>query len=259
MFQHLFVSPHFDDAVGSCGGLIARLLYAGQTARILTVFGGLEREPFSMPARVLHDEWGLDRPVHDRRAEDTSACAVLGCAGSFLEFPDAIYRVGAGGQHLYPTFESLRGSIAPEDDHLAAQVAAEVAGGADESTIVYCALAVGAHVDHTVVRDCGGILMTLGVTVVFYRDFYYDRESDAAACSLTFRRVDVTLTHGEVAKKIAAFSEYRSQISDLFGSQEGMAAYFGGTGGTESILLPQTTSQTNFAMLRRVLDSETPL
>src|SRR5205807_889949 len=102
-------------------------------------FGGIEREPFSVPAKILHDEWKLERPVRSRRLEDTSACLVLGCESSFCEFPDAIYRQDTEGRHLYPTFESLRGPIAPEDSMLAEQLAAQVKGYlSDKSTVVYC-------------------------------------------------------------------------------------------------------------------------
>lgn len=240
MQEHLFVSPHFDDAVGSCGGTIARLVGAGHTVRILTVFGGLEREPFSLPAKILHDEWKLQRPVMYRRMEDAAAGRLLGCRTSFLHFSDAIYRQGGDGQHLYPTFESLRGPLAREDDQVANRIAAAILERLPSGhTVIYCPLAIGAHVDHVLVRDSGRALLEQHSSVVFYRDFYYDLESTADPGDLIPSRVDVALTPLEIEQKRDAFSSYSSQISDLFGSQADMTSYFQGIGSVESIFLAE--------------------
>lgn len=250
MLQHLFLSPHFDDAVGSCGGTIARLVGIGQAVRILTAFGGIEREPFSLPARVLHAEWKLEQPVTHRRLEDASACRILGCESSFFDFPDAIYRQDAGGRHLYPSFESLRESLAPEDSALPERLAARVQSYfSDQNAVVYCPLAIGTHVDHVLVRECGRIIQAHGSTVVFYRDFYYDRHSNGDAEGSEMMRVDVTLTHDEGRYKLAAFSEYRSQISDLFDTPAAMTSYFADIGSNESLFLSQSPDGERPAML----------
>lgn len=254
MLRHLFLSPHFDDAVGSCGGTIARLISKGHSVRILTVFGGVEREPFSMPATVLHAEWKLDQPVSHRRLEDASACRVLGCENSFLDFLDALYRQGADGRHLYPTFESLRGSPASEDSALPERLAERVSTYlSDKNTVVYCPLALGAHVDHVLVRDCGQILMMRDSIVVFYQDFYYDGLSTTGVEDPTFNHLSVTLTHDELGKKIAAFSEYKSQISELFDSQAGMTSYFENIGKIESMFLLKQTSHASLVILRKMV------
>lgn len=238
MIQHLFLSPHFDDAIGSCGGTISRLVDGGSAVRILTVFGGDEREPFSVPAQVLHDEWKLDRPIASRRLEDASACRILGCENAFLDFTDAIYRQDAGGRHLYPTFDSLRGSIAPEDGALAGRIAAEVSLQlSGKPTFVYCPLAIGGHVDHVVVRNCGRLLGTEGATVLSYRDFYYDREAAADAGVSPMNCMVVSLTPAEISRKVDAFSEYKSQISDLFATRVAMEVYFATTGKTEALFV----------------------
>jgi LmbE family N-acetylglucosaminyl deacetylase len=218
------------------------------------MFGGVEREPFSLPAKVLHEEWKLERPVSYRRLEDAAACLVLGCESSFCEFPDAIYRQDADGRHLYPTFESLRGSIAPEDSVLAEQLAAQVKCYlSDRNTVVYCPLAIGGHIDHVVVRDCGTILKTHESTVVFYRDFYYDQQWIGETEDVTMTCVNVTLTRDEIGKKLAAVSEYKSQISDLFGTQASMTSYFAETGKRESFFLPQQADPVLLARLRSAL------
>ncbi len=44
---HLFIAPHFDDVALSCGGEVARLVAAGETVSIVTVFAGVP--PAAMP------------------------------------------------------------------------------------------------------------------------------------------------------------------------------------------------------------------
>ncbi|MHA1217998.1 MAG: hypothetical protein ACTSO5_04845 [Candidatus Heimdallarchaeaceae archaeon] len=36
--QHIFLSPHLDDAVASCGGTIAKLVYEREDVLVLTVY-----------------------------------------------------------------------------------------------------------------------------------------------------------------------------------------------------------------------------
>jgi LmbE family N-acetylglucosaminyl deacetylase len=260
MIQHLFLSPHFDDAIGSCGGTIWRLVSLGHPVRILTAFGGVECEPFSMPARILHSEWKLERPVSCRRLEDASACGILGCESSFFEFPDAIYRQDAEGQHLYPTFESLRGSIVHEDRALAERLASQVRGYlSGDNTVIYCPMAIGGHVDHILTRDCGQILEAYNSSVVYYRDFYYDQTWGGNVEDTALKHINVTLTRQELGKKVAAFSEYKSQISEVFGSQAGMASYFEKTGCNESMFLQQQTTRAHLAALWSVLKREAVL
>jgi len=233
--QHIFVSPHFDDAVGSCGGTIHRLVTAGHGVRVLTVFGGAESPTLSQPAQVLHKEWRLQRPVSFRKAEDASACEVLGCEHAVLEIPDAIYRIDRAGQHLYPTFKSLRGSIAPGDRRLVRQLADDLIpmlSGKD--TVVYCPMAIGEHVDHLIVRDCGRLLSATALTVIYYRDFFYDRNRRRPVYDAGLDRNDATLSAVELDMKVRAFLKYQSQIPSLFGTKAAARSYFKKIGRTES-------------------------
>ena len=39
-YPHVYLSPHLDDAVLSCGGLIHRQVVAGQRPLVVTIFAG---------------------------------------------------------------------------------------------------------------------------------------------------------------------------------------------------------------------------
>ena len=82
------ISPHLDDAVFSCGGLIA----AARAARVVTVFAGVP--PADMPAPDWDQAAGFARAeqaVLSRRREDNHALTMLGAHAVWLEFWDSQY------------------------------------------------------------------------------------------------------------------------------------------------------------------------
>ncbi|WP_454710164.1 PIG-L deacetylase family protein [Cupriavidus nantongensis] len=82
------ISPHLDDAVFSCGGLIA----AARAARVVTVFAGVP--PASMPAPDWDQAAGFasaEQAVLSRRREDNHALTMLGAHAVWLEFWDSQY------------------------------------------------------------------------------------------------------------------------------------------------------------------------
>src|SRR3972149_1310758 len=104
MALRVYLSPHLDDAVFSCGGLIARQSSGGDDVQVVTIFAGDppvgELPPF---AYELHRRWGGEgSPMGLRRAEDHVACGRLGASVVHLPIPDAIYRRSAQGEALYP-------------------------------------------------------------------------------------------------------------------------------------------------------------
>ena len=79
----IYLSPHLDDAVFSCGGRIALQVRAGRRVWVVTVCAGSPGGPLSDYAQVLHTYWGLaetDAPAA-RREEDRAALARLGAVG----------------------------------------------------------------------------------------------------------------------------------------------------------------------------------
>ena len=83
------ISPHFDDAVLSCGRLLAEVA----PATVVTVTGGDRRDGYDEV--TWWDALGGFQPGDDvvatRRAEDVAALAVLGCTSTYLDFTDHQY------------------------------------------------------------------------------------------------------------------------------------------------------------------------
>lgn len=154
MPHSIFLSPHLDDAIYSCGGLIAAQIRQGASVTVATLFAGDPGQgPLSDFALELHERWGLrGRSTEVRRQEDLVACSILGAAVIHIELPEAIYRRGDVGDPLYPDEASLFGEPSPVDEELVldlAQVMREIITGRSRP---YVPLAVGSHVDHILVR-----------------------------------------------------------------------------------------------------------
>jgi hypothetical protein len=117
-----------------------------------------------------------------------------------------------------------------------------------------CPLAIGGHVDHVLAKHCGGLLEADNVCVLYYRDFLYDRAWGGDFDHLALEHFSVSLSRQELDRKIIAFSEYKSQIPELFGTHAEMHAYFEGNGKSESIFLPRGRHSAQTQSLRTALE-----
>ena len=124
--QHIFLSPHYDDAALSCGGLIAQLSAAGEPAVVATLFGGKpDYDQLSPFARMIHGRpLASEDPIDQRRAEERHALALLGAESRQGDYLDCIYRQDATQTRwLYASEAALFGPVDPADDALVDELA----------------------------------------------------------------------------------------------------------------------------------------
>jgi LmbE family N-acetylglucosaminyl deacetylase len=150
----IYLSPHLDDAVLSCGGLIFEQTRQGFQAEIWTIFAGdAPVGPLSPLALRCHVDWGIPDP-HDlvaaRRDEDQAAAAIVGAEIVHFSLPDCIYRRSAEGESLYP--EEVFVPLHPFDLGLDADIAEVLAAELNPQDILVAPLAIGEHVDHRLTR-----------------------------------------------------------------------------------------------------------
>jgi LmbE family N-acetylglucosaminyl deacetylase len=227
----VYLSPHLDDAVLSCGGSIRRQTQAGRGVLVLTIFAGSPSRPDISPlAAQLHVRWGgLANPIAVRRQEDDEASGLL-CANCWhLKYLDAIYRHD-GDSFLYERDEDLFGSLHRSDLELARHVAdsiLEICSG--QQPEVFAPLGVGNHVDHQLVREAVLPLRGRFPKVVFYEEYPYAETPGALTqaleeiCVDTWRSQIVGFGEECLTAKIDAIATYASQIHILFDSIEMMA------------------------------------
>ncbi len=223
--QHVYLSPHLDDAVFSCGGLIARQTVAGESVTVLTVCAGNpppgELSPF---AQQLHARWNADRaPIEVRRSEDLAACERL-CVGIIhLEIPDAIYRKALQGTPLYPDVASIFGALHEFETDLVDQLTGKLARHVPAGAVLYCPLGFGGHVDHRLTRRAAeGLKRALR----YYADMPYAARGESIPDALGLpqgeKRV-FKLEPGDIDAWVAASALYRSQISTFWADDNALS------------------------------------
>ncbi|NWG17464.1 MAG: PIG-L family deacetylase [Chloroflexi bacterium] len=231
--MHLFLSPHFDDAVLSCGSLIRQLVENNEAVAVRTVMGrkiGSMSIPTTPIIERLHARWGIAADA--RIEEDEQAVKSLGADPQRMTvWPDCIYRTSRQGAPLYPTEESLFGEIHPEDE--AARLIPTIVLPAQEVIhVLYAPLGVGQHVDHLIVRDWALELkkQNPALAVKFYEEYPYSETGSAVDRALEYYKEreirlemeTVTLNEAQVEAKIQAIAHYRSQISTFWENDEAM-------------------------------------
>jgi LmbE family N-acetylglucosaminyl deacetylase len=152
MFDALYLSPHFDDAVLSCGGNIHRRVGRGERVVVVTVCAASPPKSLSPFAKQLHERWS-QMGEFDRAQEDRDALKRLGAEWIHLNYHDCIYR-RAEGRWLYDSEESLWGDVSPLELYLVDELAKAFNDAAllKPDAEVWSPFAIGDHVDHKLVK-----------------------------------------------------------------------------------------------------------
>ncbi len=158
-FDAVFVSPHLDDAVFSCGGTIAKLTASNKRVLILNVF---TKYPYKIKKKAIVS-------TEARYEEERRAAQYLSCKSENLDELSAIFR-----RSEYSAIKNLFRPPVPADQEWLPKLSALIADKLDcfEYTYLYAPLGVGWHVDHVLchlaVRDAAK-----GKNIFFYEDAPY--------------------------------------------------------------------------------------
>jgi LmbE family N-acetylglucosaminyl deacetylase len=227
-YAHVYLSPHLDDAVLSCGGRIWQQAQEGERVLVATVFGGTPAPdtPLSPFAQGLHARWGhLADAAGRRQEEDQAALALLGAKPLHWTYADCIYRRTPEGHFPYASEELLWGPVHPAEEGLIAELASRIAalplepGGA-----LFAPLRVRRHVDHQIVRRAAE---GSGCRLAYYEDYPYAENPSwlqEALVTLDAKAELALLSEEALAAKVAAIACYRSQISTFWAGLDAMAA-----------------------------------
>ncbi|MGW2782546.1 PIG-L deacetylase family protein [Streptomyces populi] len=234
------LSPHLDDAVLSCGALLAHAR-RHVPVTVVTLFTAAAPPPYTLSARRFLRLAGMrdaEELYAARRAEDREVLTAMGIAWRHAGLTDGLFRRkpqhGTGEprrpsrllperDHVYPTYRAhlAAGRISPHDDGVQRALARTVGALAvppdtpdGTGPLLLAPLAIGGHVDHLLVRKAAEQSRR---RVVYYGDFPYTRQH--AVDSDFVRHHDlgrpVTWTHGLHAKT-ASILGYRTQAPLMF-------------------------------------------
>jgi len=227
-YGHVYLSPHLDDAVLSCGGRIWQQMQAGERVLVATIFAGTPAPdaPLSPFAQELHARWGHPaEAVARRQEEDLAALALLGAEAVHWLYTDCIYRRTPDGHFPYASEEALWGEVHPAENSLVVEVATRLATlplMSDDTA--YAPLGVGHHLDHQIVRYAAE---ASGHTLVYYEDFPYTEDPQAVQVALMkgqWQAESAPLSREALGAKIAAIACYHSQLSTFWADVAEMAA-----------------------------------
>lgn len=226
----IYLSPHFDDAALSCGGLIWEQVKAGGTVEVWTICAGEPpAQEFSVFAQELHTRWGLSakEAIARRRQEDQDALERLGAQPRYFSLPDAVYRVHSKtGEHLYPDWEAVIGGMHPGDEaylnRMLFALAEQLEEGEPGEVAVAAPLTLGNHVDHLLTR---GIAERLRFPLWYYPDYPYVLQyADEIPLLAPIGAVghSFSVTEEGLAAWQESVAAYVSQLSTFWNSDEEM-------------------------------------
>ncbi|WP_376794734.1 PIG-L deacetylase family protein [Thermogemmatispora sp.] len=219
-YQHIYLSPHFDDVVYSCGGTIALQALQRERSLVVTVFAGLPGPDLKLSsfARRIQRTMSSSREafslVELRRQEDQQACSSLQADCLWLDYLDAIYR---GSPALYRWKRAIGGRVRQVDAWIVEDLLRLCLALHRRlpSLHWYAPLGIGGHVDHRVVAAAAFRLLVYGANVAFYEDFPYVLRPSA----LRKRLQELGVTMQPQLVEISDTLTLRQQAAGLYASQ----------------------------------------
>jgi LmbE family N-acetylglucosaminyl deacetylase len=228
----LFLSPHLDDAVLSCGALMAEFA-PRRPITVATVFTAAGPAPHTLAARSFMRQCGASDAAalfEDRRTEDRDVVSEIGADPVHLGETDALYRRRSVPEpvkrlgtrvpelvHRYPTFrfDIAKGRVSRGDRMLIRQLRARVAALISRTTaeLVFCPVGVGRHVDHLITRTAGDVA---GQRTIYYSDFPYNQVAQADQAFLAARDLVPWTWDEGIGAKERLIRRYRTQADALF-------------------------------------------
>jgi LmbE family N-acetylglucosaminyl deacetylase len=234
---HIYLSPHLDDAIYSCGGMIHRQVAGGARVVVVTFCtADPPPGPLSDFAQVLHERWQPEahaqaaEVVGLRRREDLAALESLGAEAVHLDIPDCIYRHNpATGLALYASGPALFGSLHPSELGLIRRTATKL------STLLhgfgrhhlYVPLGIGQHVDHQLTRRAAEVA---GGVYAYFEDYPYvanegerwNGPGDLGPHGRTLAPELIYLAEADLQARVTAMAAYPSQLSSFWPSPQAL-------------------------------------
>lgn len=166
---HIFLSPHLDDAVASCGGTIAKLVYEREDVLVITVYTrkpDLKSIPKNFHKFAIYDQ---------RKKEDKEALDKLSSDYKWLDVEERAYRTPLLKKPTDVFKINLSEGIKQFLNISEIQSELERIFEKNPKTIIYAPLGIGNHFDHVEVFLASLMYMVdnaLFDNFLFYMDFY---------------------------------------------------------------------------------------
>lgn len=217
--KYVYLSPHLDDAIYSCGGLIWQQGQEGHQVEVWTICAGdPPKGPLSELAHSLHKRWDVGlNPVAIRRQEDIIACRLLGINYLHFDVPDSIYRLEPNLKvPIYDSERAIFGDIKSSDYPLIDEISNKIRSELSSDMIIISPLSIGNHVDHQLIRQVAEMLSD---KLIYYADFPYVVNMQEDGNNSFFKKL-APIYHQISNEAVDAWRDgiitYKSQISTFW-------------------------------------------
>jgi LmbE family N-acetylglucosaminyl deacetylase len=210
----IFFSPHFDDAIFSCGGSIINHIKYGDQVYVVTVFSAIpEEENFNKFSSQIATRELFEK----RRKENSEILENINVKVVNFDYLDAIFRKNDLGGYLCSfwsdVFHFSRNKHKEEKvlcDLLEKRISELIK---ENPRIIYLPLSLGNHIDHVMVNYIGQKIGNNDheFDIYYYEDLPYASEylegSDWLANYLEARTENI-----DISKKLSLVSAYKNSL-----------------------------------------------
>jgi len=219
-YNSIFFSPHIDDVVLSCGGLISKL--EEKEILVVTIFSDYSGEIYSRHAKCYLNSLKFDNAneyFNSRKKEEKLAAKILDFDFEWLDFPEAIFRFKKKlifNNFFYTKTSKLFGSVSREDKKIMPFIRNKIKRilktYSNTRSKLYFPLGIGNHIDHQILNEIGMDFQKN--EIFFYEDFPYCSEVKNFGRHLKSKKV--FLSEKDLKTKLKAITAYKSQLKPLF-------------------------------------------
>jgi LmbE family N-acetylglucosaminyl deacetylase len=227
MKRNIFISPHLDDVVLSCGEYLKKLSDENENITVLTVFAGSpDPSSFSEIAKNYHKKCQLDDDaVFTRQKEDKNAMKYFDADFIHLDLYEALYRMDKYNQHKYKKVEN----IFTKDTSNELDTTEDVKEAINQEIVinevdnVYLPLGLGEHIDHVITSKALTELMDEEYgdnKIYYYEDVPYSYNLMGSQwdidymCDLNGKIFDIK--DDQWKSKLIGINFYKSQVRSLW-------------------------------------------
>jgi LmbE family N-acetylglucosaminyl deacetylase len=218
----IYLAPHLDDAVLSCGGIIWEQVQEGSRVEIWTICAGDPPPgPLSPFAQAVQQRWqGEVESPPARRVEDTKACRRVGAVYRHFDLPDVIYRWLPEGEPVIKNNDDLWLPYHPAEEPLVEWMRQTFAANLPDGEVTLVSpLAIGGHSDHRLVRAAAE---QSGQPLLYYADVPYAIQQPQLLAVFT-SGMQIGYSHPVSPDALLAWQEgvatYTSQIKNFWSTR----------------------------------------
>lgn len=171
-----FFSPHFDDAIFSCGGTILNHLELGDEVSVITIFSAIPdyKNLSKFSSNFVSSNW-----VEKRISENFGVLSNLNVKIINLDFLDAIFRKNDLGEYICLSWSDVflkNDNNYKKESDLFVLIKEKVINILESNPdIIYFPLSIGGHIDHVLINKIAQELNLQSriLNVYYYEDLPY--------------------------------------------------------------------------------------